>query len=153
MLVYRYVSKLPPPPLFYYFTPSTSPTTSTYPNTFPTFYKTPTRPKGDFIITHHPSYAGLFLATGGSGHGFKFLPVLGEKIVDAIQGRLDPELQELWAWPGYSSATAAAADDDDGTTATIVWTEDGSRSGAKGLILMDELAKGGKGEKLKGSKL
>ncbi|KKZ62589.1 hypothetical protein EMCG_02998 [[Emmonsia] crescens] len=109
-------------------------------------------PKGDFIITHHPRYAGLFLATGGSGHGFKFLPVLGEKIVDAIQGRLDPELQELWAWPGYSSATAAAADDG-GTTATIVWTEDGSRSGAKGLILMDELANGGKGEKLKGSKL
>lgn len=116
-------------------------------NSLPLLPLPPTRPKGDFIITHHPNYAGLFLATGGSGHAFKFLPVLGEKIVDAIQGRLDPELQELWGWPGVAGdedATAAAA-------ATVVWTEDGSRSGEKGLILMDELAKGQGGKR--GSRL
>ncbi|EER37222.1 fructosyl amino acid oxidasesarcosine oxidase [Histoplasma capsulatum H143] len=101
------------------------------------------RTKGDFIITHHPHYAGLFLATGGSGHAFKFLPVLGEKIVDAIQGRLDPELQELWGWPGVAGDEDAAA--------AVVWTEDGSRSGEKGLILMDELAKGQGGKR--GSRL
>ncbi|ODH53466.1 hypothetical protein GX48_00297 [Paracoccidioides brasiliensis] len=93
-------------------------------------------PTGDFLITHHPHYAGLFLATGGSGHGFKFLPVLGEKIVDAIQGRLDVELQELWEWPRSPSSDTADA------PCAIVWTEDGSRSGSKGLILMDELARG-----------
>ncbi|EQL37386.1 hypothetical protein BDFG_01347 [Blastomyces dermatitidis ATCC 26199] len=98
-------------------------------------------PKGDFIIDHHPHYAGLFVATGCSGHGFKFLPVLGEKIVDAVQGRLDHDLRELWRWPG---AIGGAEGDDDPETATVVWTEDGSRSGPKGLILMDELAKGKK---------
>jgi sarcosine oxidase/L-pipecolate oxidase len=30
---------------------------------------------------------GLFLATGGSGHGYKFLPVIGERIVDVVEGR------------------------------------------------------------------
>ncbi|KLJ11613.1 hypothetical protein EMPG_13201 [Blastomyces silverae] len=95
-------------------------------------------PKGDFIIDHHPHYTGLFVATGCSGHGFKFLPVLGEKIVDAVQGRLNHELQELWRWPG----AVGGAEGDDPGTATVVWTEDGSRSGPKGLILMDELAKG-----------
>ncbi|KAK2809601.1 hypothetical protein FQN50_003655 [Emmonsiellopsis sp. PD_5] len=98
-------------------------------------------PHGDFIITHHPSYSGLFLATGGSGHGFKFLPVIGEKIVDAIQGKLDPALRKLWAW-----SEEVGQDDGD-----VVWTEDGSRSGLKGLVLREELAKAkGKG---RGSKL
>ncbi|KAK2749288.1 hypothetical protein FQN55_003613 [Onygenales sp. PD_40] len=96
-------------------------------------------PNGDFIITHHPSYPGLFLATGGSGHGFKFLPVIGEKIVDAIQDKLDPALRKLWAW------SEPGRDD-------VVWTEDGSRSGLKGLVLREELAKKGSGRG-RGSKL
>lgn len=88
-----------------------------------------TRPKADFIVTHHPTFKGLFLATGGSGHGYKFLPILGEKIVDALEGTLEAELRELWKWPA-----AMPEDEFDGT-------EDGSRSGAKGLHLMEELAK------------
>lgn len=39
---------------------------------------------------------GLFLATGGSGHAFKFLPVLGERISDRIEGQLTEELLERW---------------------------------------------------------
>lgn len=32
-----------------------------------------------FIIDYVPGYSKtLFVASGGSGHGFKFLPVLGE---------------------------------------------------------------------------
>lgn len=88
------------------------------------------RPKGDFLVTYHPAHPGLFLATGGSGHGYKFFPVLGEKIVDALEGRLEHELNELWKWP-------ESTDDFDGT-------EDGSRSGPKGLVLVDEMAKGNK---------
>ncbi|KAL1998890.1 hypothetical protein VTN02DRAFT_5417 [Thermoascus thermophilus] len=84
-------------------------------------------PKGDFLITYHPDHPNLFLATGGSGHGFKFFPVLGDKIVDALEGTLEPELRELWQWP-------ASAEDFEAT-------EDGSRSGLKGLILKEELAK------------
>lgn len=89
-------------------------------------------PKGDFIISHHPSYTGLFLATGGSGHGYKFLPVIGDKIVDALEGTLDPALQKLWAWPAEPGAMEGG----------VVYTEDGSRSGAKGLRLREELARG-----------
>ncbi|PTU21652.1 hypothetical protein P175DRAFT_0500535 [Aspergillus ochraceoroseus IBT 24754] len=86
-------------------------------------------PKGDFLITYHPAHPGLFLATGGSGHAYKFFPVLGDKIVDALEGNLASELAELWAWPG-------AVDEH-----RFSGTEDGSRSGAKGLILQEELAK------------
>ncbi|BFZ64860.1 hypothetical protein YB2330_006013 [Saitoella coloradoensis] len=55
-------------------------------------------PTSDFIIGHHPDIAGLFMATGGSGHAFKFLPVLGEKVADAIEGRLEKVLQNKWRW-------------------------------------------------------
>ncbi|PLB33669.1 NAD(P)/FAD-dependent oxidoreductase [Aspergillus candidus] len=97
-------------------------------------------PSGDFIIDHHPTQQGLFLATGGSGHGYKFFPVLGDKIVDALEGKLEAELRALWTWP----AAAASPGEFDGT-------EDGSRSGPKGVRLMDELAKGkkiGRGSRL-----
>ncbi|KAI9373737.1 FAD dependent oxidoreductase [Aspergillus egyptiacus] len=86
-------------------------------------------PKANFIITHHPSYKNLFLATGGSGHGYKFFPIIGDKVVDAIEGTLDPELKSLWDWP-------EAVDEEN-----FEGTEDGSRSGAKKLLLMEELAK------------
>jgi sarcosine oxidase / L-pipecolate oxidase len=87
-------------------------------------------PDGDFLITHHPNHSGLFLATGGSGHGFKFLPILGEKIVDAIEGQLETELQHAWRW----REEAAGAD--------CYACEDGSRAGPRDMILDDELAKG-----------
>ncbi|KAL4800462.1 FAD dependent oxidoreductase [Aspergillus venezuelensis] len=92
-------------------------------------------PKGDFIITPHPTHPHLFLATGGSGHAYKFFPLIGEKVVDALEGNLAPELQELWKWPGAVEESAFGG------------TEDGSRSGEKKLHLMEELAKGRKGKR------
>jgi glycine/D-amino acid oxidase-like deaminating enzyme len=44
-------------------------------------------PDGDFWIDHHPHYAGLTVATGDSGHGFKFAPILGGLVADAIEGK------------------------------------------------------------------
>jgi len=41
----------------------------------------------DFWIARHPARPNLTVATGGSGHGFKFAPVLGELIADAVFGR------------------------------------------------------------------
>ncbi|KAF6789705.1 putative FAD dependent oxidoreductase [Colletotrichum sojae] len=40
-----------------------------------------------FVIDHVPHYAdnSLFVCTGGSGHGAKFLPVLGEHAADILQ--------------------------------------------------------------------
>ena len=86
-------------------------------------------PTGDFIIDRHPEYKGLHISTGGSGHGFKFAPVIGERIVDGIEGRLDPDLKESWKWP------EPVADSD------FTGCDDGSRSGPRGMILEDEMAK------------
>jgi glycine/D-amino acid oxidase-like deaminating enzyme len=44
-------------------------------------------PDGDFWIDRHPRREGLVVAAGGSGHGFKFAPVLGEIIADVVEGR------------------------------------------------------------------
>jgi hypothetical protein len=95
----------------------------------------PSSPKADFIVTRHPAHKGLFLATGGSGHAYKFFPILGDKVVDALEGTLDRELAELWKWPAAMSK------------AEFDGTEDGSRSGQKGLLLMQELARTQKGRR------
>jgi sarcosine oxidase/L-pipecolate oxidase len=86
-------------------------------------------PDGDFLIDYHPNYGkSLFIATGGSGHGFKFVPVIGDRIVDCMQGNCPPAFKGKWAWKD---------------AVTDEWTLDGSRSGTRGMILKDELAKNG----------
>jgi len=42
---------------------------------------------GNFLIDSDPNYDGLYLAAGGSGHGFKFGPVLGDLIADAVENK------------------------------------------------------------------
>ncbi|MFQ5922150.1 MAG: FAD-dependent oxidoreductase [Anaerolineales bacterium] len=42
---------------------------------------------GDFWIDHDPDRPGLVVATGGSGHGFKFAPMLGPIIADVVEGK------------------------------------------------------------------
>ncbi|KAL9623673.1 MAG: hypothetical protein Q9160_002129 [Pyrenula sp. 1 TL-2023] len=87
-------------------------------------------PTGDFLVDFHPEYGrSLLVATGGSGHGFKFLPVLGEKVVDRLEGCLEDDLASLWKW------TEPRSRDDP-------WqTEDGSRGGIRGMLLEDERMK------------
>ncbi|KAK3402161.1 FAD dependent oxidoreductase-domain-containing protein [Sordaria brevicollis] len=86
-------------------------------------------PTADFIIDYHPEYKGLFVATGDSGHAFKFMPVIGEKIADVIAGQCPPEFVGKWNWR-YPAGDAAIK---------AVITEDGSRGGVPGLILSTEL--------------
>ena len=101
----------------------------------------------DFVISYHPQYAegSLFIATGGSGHGFKFLPVIGEKIVQVLKygpddvdahddGGVDkvteqPEdktrvLKSLWKFP------KPKGENDNG----VVECENGSRHGRGDLV-------------------
>ncbi|KAJ3498275.1 hypothetical protein NLG97_g1255 [Lecanicillium saksenae] len=52
----------------------------------------------DFIISPHAAAGGLYLATCGSFHGYKFFPVLGKYVVQMLEGDLSPELQNKWAW-------------------------------------------------------
>ncbi|RCI17387.1 hypothetical protein L249_2674 [Ophiocordyceps polyrhachis-furcata BCC 54312] len=55
-------------------------------------------PTHDFLITPHPHCQGLYLATGGSFHGWKFLPVIGDYVADMMQGCLDEDYAARWAW-------------------------------------------------------
>ena len=50
---------------------------------------------GDFWIAPDPDRRGLIIATGDSGHGFKFAPVLGEIIADAVEEKANPLLQKF----------------------------------------------------------
>ncbi|KAL1877335.1 hypothetical protein VTK73DRAFT_8788 [Phialemonium thermophilum] len=90
-------------------------------------------PTADFIVSYHPRVRGLFVATGDSGHGFKFLPVLGDKIVDVLEGHCPPEFREKWAWK--DAKPEGRLDEQQ------IFTEDGSRGGVPGLILENELRK------------
>ncbi|KAH6964455.1 FAD dependent oxidoreductase [Fusarium avenaceum] len=53
-------------------------------------------PEGDFIVDYHPVREGLFLATGGAGHAFKFLPVLGKYIADCFEDKAAKEIRHKW---------------------------------------------------------
>ena len=46
-------------------------------------------PDGDYILDHHPDANNVVLAGGGSGHGFKMAPAMGERISRLVLGR-DP---------------------------------------------------------------
>ena len=52
----------------------------------------------DFIISPHSASKGLYIATCGSFHGYKFFPVLGKYVTQMLEGELEPELAEKWAW-------------------------------------------------------
>lgn len=43
-----------------------------------------------FIMDHHPSAANVWLVGGGSGHGFKHGPAIGEMVADLVQGKAQP---------------------------------------------------------------
>jgi monomeric sarcosine oxidase len=43
-------------------------------------------PTWDFVIDHHPDDPRVVVATGLSGHGFKFAPVLGAMVADRVDG-------------------------------------------------------------------
>lgn len=47
-----------------------------------------------YLIDKHPKYPEMLIATGGSAHAFKMFPIIGDYIVDAMEGKergLKPE--------------------------------------------------------------
>lgn len=42
---------------------------------------------GHFLIDVHPQLSNVWLVGGGSGHGFKMGPAIGEHVADLVQGR------------------------------------------------------------------
>ncbi|NBW94689.1 MAG: FAD-dependent oxidoreductase, partial [Bacteroidetes bacterium] len=49
----------------------------------------------DYWLDHHPEYAGLSVASGGSGHGFKMAPILGSLIANRLEGVADDRLERF----------------------------------------------------------
>jgi glycine/D-amino acid oxidase-like deaminating enzyme len=43
--------------------------------------------QGDFLIDRHPQFENVWLAGGGSGHGFKHGPMVGEYVADRLSGQ------------------------------------------------------------------
>jgi glycine/D-amino acid oxidase-like deaminating enzyme len=53
---------------------------------------------GDFLIDRHPDFENVWLVGGGSGHGFKHGPAVGEHVCALIDGKAEVE-------PRFSLAT------------------------------------------------
>jgi glycine/D-amino acid oxidase-like deaminating enzyme len=50
-------------------------------------------PDGHFILDRHPAADNVWLAGGGSGHGFKMGPAVGELVAALVLGTGEPEPQ------------------------------------------------------------
>jgi glycine/D-amino acid oxidase-like deaminating enzyme len=50
---------------------------------------------GHFWVDHDPEHPGLVVAAGDSGHGFKFAPMWGEIIADAVERKPNPLLKKF----------------------------------------------------------
>lgn len=48
-------------------------------------------PDRHLLIDRHPAAANVWLAGGGSGHGFKLGPVVGRIVADAVMGKAEPD--------------------------------------------------------------
>ncbi|WVF69409.1 hypothetical protein IAT40_004186 [Kwoniella sp. CBS 6097] len=56
------------------------------------------RPSGDWLIDYHEQYPSLFIASGCCGHAFKFLPIIGDLVVEGIEGTLTSQQKDIWAY-------------------------------------------------------
>jgi glycine/D-amino acid oxidase-like deaminating enzyme len=63
---------------------------------------------GDFFVGRDPERPGLVVASGDSGHGFKFAPVLGEVVADVVEGR-ENRFAERFAWRALGERAAEDA--------------------------------------------
>src|SRR5436190_17886226 len=75
---------------------------------------------GNFWIAPDPEREGLVIAAGDCGHGFKFAPVLGKIIADAVEEKSNPILEKFRWRPelpvGASTDVARFLGDDGPTT-------------------------------------
>lgn len=63
---------------------------------------------GNFWLDHHPQRPGLVVAAGDSGHAFKFAPVLGRLIADAVE-RKQGDAVKRFSWRTRTTATTEGA--------------------------------------------
>ncbi|KAI1775929.1 FAD dependent oxidoreductase [Hypoxylon cercidicola] len=52
-----------------------------------------------FVVDFVPGRPGLAVCSGGSGHGFKFLPILGREVVKILEGQGSQTVYgQMWRW-------------------------------------------------------
>ncbi|KAI9247124.1 FAD dependent oxidoreductase [Phascolomyces articulosus] len=60
----------------------------------------------NFLVTPHPGLENIIIASGDSGHGMKFLPVVGLKIAQIVEG-IESDYSRAWGWREVNSDSAA----------------------------------------------
>ncbi|MCC7371502.1 MAG: FAD-dependent oxidoreductase [Chloroflexi bacterium] len=63
-------------------------------------------PTSDFLVDFHPRDARLLVATGGSGHGFKFGSVIGAVVMDRLDDVDGDNWSPLFSWDAVVNARA-----------------------------------------------
>ncbi|KAF1983281.1 sarcosine oxidase [Aulographum hederae CBS 113979] len=65
-------------------------------------------PNQDWIICPHPASCKLYIAAGGSFHGWKFLVNVGKYVTQMLDGKLDETEARRWAWDRLDDGGACA---------------------------------------------
>lgn len=60
----------------------------------------------DFLLDFHPDLPGVFLATAGSGHGFKFGSILGKIVLDRLDGVQSARWTPQFSYESFRTAAA-----------------------------------------------
>ena len=60
----------------------------------------------DFLLDFHPDMPGVFVATAGSGHGFKFGPILGQIVMDRLDGIESDRWSPQFSYDAFLAAGA-----------------------------------------------
>jgi glycine/D-amino acid oxidase-like deaminating enzyme len=60
----------------------------------------------DFLLDFHPEMPGVFLATAGSGHGFKFGSILGRIVLDRLDGIQSDRWAPQFSYGAFLSASS-----------------------------------------------
>ena len=71
-------------------------------------YRDGVTPNQDFIISPHPESRRLYIAGGGSFHGWKFLANIGKYVTQMLNGELEQGLAKKWAWNRSDEGAACA---------------------------------------------
>ncbi|KAF2250533.1 FAD dependent oxidoreductase [Trematosphaeria pertusa] len=72
-----------------------------------------------FVIDRDPDDQGLMVCSGGSGHGFKFFPILGREVVRIIEKPEKNEYGMLWRWRNVDSGPKNGLEE--GEAGSRVW--------------------------------
>ncbi|KGB78737.1 sarcosine oxidase [Cryptococcus deuterogattii R265] len=98
---------------------------------------------GDWLIDYHPDYNNLFLATGGSGHAFKFASNIGREIVKLIERDPSSEFKVRFAFSPPKEMVEPASEKGDVSAERTQVTDTGAdvRCGMRKHLLIDDLIK------------